>query len=60
MKNMSVSEIRDFIFENQFKQIRFSKEISYSIKCLKRIDLLLFTNQLIEKIPDPHNVKERY
>ena len=33
---MSVNEIRDFIFENYYKIIGFSKENSYySMKCLK-------------------------
>ena len=43
------------------KTIGFSKENSYySIKLLKKKDLLLLTNKLIEKIPDPCNVKEHY
>ena len=29
IKNMSVNEIRDFIFENYYKQLGFSKENSY-------------------------------
>ena len=29
IKKMSVNEIRDFIFENYYKRIRFSKENSY-------------------------------
>ena len=34
---MSVNEIRDFIFENYYKQIGFSKENSYySMKHLKK------------------------
>ena len=48
---MSVSEIRDFIFENYHKRIRFSKEISYySMKHLKKKknDLLMLANKLIE------------
>ena len=33
IKNMSVNEIRDFIFENYYKRIGFSKEnSSYSMK----------------------------
>ena len=58
---MSVNEIRDFIFENYYKRIGFSKESSYySMKCLKRKDLLLLANKLIEKVPDPRNAKEHY
>ena len=58
---MSVNDIGDFIFENYYKQIGFSKEDSYySMKPLKRKDLLLLANKLIEKVPDPHNAKEHY
>ena len=47
---MSVTKIRDFIFENYYKRIRFSKEKSYSMKCLERKkDLLVLANKLIEK-----------
>ena len=61
IKKMFVSEIRDFIFENYYKQIESSKEnIYYSMKRLKRKDLLLLANKLVEKIPDPCNAKERY
>ena len=35
IKNISVREIRGFIFENYYKKIGFSKENSYySMKCL--------------------------
>ena len=58
---MLVNEIRDFIFENYFKQIGLSKENNYCLmKYLKKKDLLLLANKLIEKIPDPHNAKEHY
>ena len=41
IKEMSVNEVRYFIFENYYKQIVFSKENSYySMKRLKRKDLL--------------------
>ena len=34
-KNISVREIRGFIFENYYKKVGFSKENSYySMKCL--------------------------
>ena len=37
LKKMSVNEIRDFIFENYYNRVGFSKENSYySIKLLKR------------------------
>ena len=29
IKKMSINEIKDFIFENYYKRIGFSKEISY-------------------------------
>ena len=48
---MPINEIRDFIFENYYKRIRFSKENSY---------LLLLTNKLIERITDPCDAKEHY
>ena len=61
IKRMSVNEMKDFIFENYYKKIGFSKESSYySIKCLKRKDLLLLANKLMERIPDLRNAEERY
>ena len=54
---MSVNDI----FENYYKRVGFSKEDSYySMKCLKRKELLLFANKLIEKLSDLRNAKERY
>ena len=50
IKNMTVNELGDFIFENYYKQIGFVKEKSYySIKRLKNKDLLLFATKLIKK-----------
>ena len=61
IEKMSVNEIRDFIFENYYKQTGFSKKSSYySMKRLKRKDLLLLANKLIEKITDPRNAKEHH
>ena len=58
---MSVNENRDFIFKSYYIKIGFAKEVSYhSIKHLKKKDLLLLANKLIEKIPDPRNAKEHY
>ena len=58
VKKMSVNEIRHFIFENYYIRIGFSKENSYySMKRLKKKDLLLLANKLIEKILDPSNAK---
>ena len=48
MKKMSVNEIIDFAFQNYYKRIRFSTENSYySMKRLKKKDLLLLPNKLI-------------
>ena len=59
IKNISINEIRDFIFGNYYKRNWFSKENSYSsMKRLKRKDLLLLVNKLIERIPNLCNVKE--
>ena len=61
IKKMSVNDIIVFIFENYYKRIGFSKEDSYySMKRLKKKDLLLLANKLIEKVPDPRNAKEHY
>ena len=61
IKKMTVNEVRDFIFENYYKRIGFSKENSYySMKHQKRKDLQLFEIKLTEKILDLRNVKERY
>ena len=50
IKKMSANEIRDFIFENYYEQIGFCKENSYhAMKLLKKKDLLLLANKLIEK-----------
>ena len=59
---MSASDIRNFIYENHYKQIAFSKEDSYlSLNRLKKKQhLLLFANKLIEKILDPRNAKQHY
>ena len=61
---MSVSEIRDFIFENYHKRIRFSKEISYySMKHLKKKKKKRFVvacKQINRNKPDPCNAKEHY
>ena len=61
-KKMLVIEVKDFIFENYYKLIAFSKKNShYSMKHFKKKrDLLLLANKLIETIPDPRNAKEYY
>ena len=45
IKKMPVNEIRDIIFENYYKRIGFSKEISYySMKGFKKNYCCLQTN----------------
>ena len=59
IKKISVNEIKDFIFENYYKRIVFSKEnSSYSMEYLKKKVLLLLENKLVEEIPHPRNAKE--
>ena len=63
VKNVSVNEIKDLnIFEKYYNRIGFSQENKtyYSMKRLKRTDLLLHGNKLIEKITDSHNGKQHY
>ena len=60
IKKMSVNETRDFIFEKtNYKGIGFAKENSYySMKHLKKRDLLFLANKFIEKIADSRNAKK--
>ena len=51
---MSINEIRDFIFENYYKRIRFPKENVWKKK------FFLHADKFIERIPDPCNAKEHY
>ena len=61
IKKMPGNDIRDFIFENYYKRIGFSKESNYySKKSLKRKSFLLLSSKLIQKVPDPYNAKEHY
>ena len=56
VKKMSVNEIRDFIFENYYKQIVFFKESSYySMKRFKKKRFIVACEQL-----DPCNSKKHY
>ena len=58
---MIVNETTDFIFENYYKRIKFSKENSYySIKRQGKKNLQLFSTKLKEKTPDPRNAKEHH
>ena len=57
---MSISEIKDFIFENYYKRIGFSKQSSYySVKRLNE-NIYCCANKLIRNISDPRNAKEHY
>ena len=61
IKKKSLNEIRDFIFENYYKRIEFSKGNSYfSLKRKNKKDLLFLASKFTEKIPNSHNAKEHY
>ena len=61
IKNMTVNELRDFIFENCYERIEFGKgSCDYSMKRLARKDLPLLATKLIGKIAGPRNAKEHY
>ena len=58
---MSLNDIRDLFFDNYYKRIGFSEESSYfSMKHLKRKELLLLANKLMQKVPDFRNAKDHY
>ena len=62
IKRISVNEIRDFVFENYYKQIRFSKKtviIQWNISNRCK-DILLFVYKLKEKLSGPCKTKECY
>ena len=62
IKRISVNEIRDFVFENYYKQIRFSKKtviIQWNISNRCKY-ILLFVYKLKEKISGPCKTKECY
>ena len=61
MKQMTVNELRDFIFEYYYRRMGFARENSYySVKHQKIKDLQLFATKLAEQIPDPSSAKEYY
>ena len=61
IKKKSLNEIRDFIFENYYKRIEFSKGNSYfSLERKNKKDLLFLASKFTEKIPNSHNAKEHY
>ena len=58
---MTIKELKDFISENDYRRIGFTKENSYYlVKHQKEKDLLLLVTKLIQKIPDASNAKEYY
>ena len=60
---MFVNGIRDYIFENYY-ELNFLKRTVIiqrnAWKKIKKKDLLLLPNNLLENIPDPCNAKEHY
>ena len=59
IKKMSVNKIRDFILENYYKQIGFSKETDYSVKRLEK-RIIVACEEINRKISDPLNAKKHY
>ena len=53
-----MTEIRDFIFKNYYRQVKFLKKTVIIEWNIGRKDLQLSATKLTEKIPDPSNVKE--
>ena len=47
---MTIKELKDFIFENYYRRIGFTKENSYySVKYQQKKDLLLYATKIREK-----------
>ena len=55
VKKMSVNEMRDLSLKTIVKEFDFLRKMKH----LKKNDLLLLANKLIEKLPDLCNAKER-
>ena len=56
---MTIKELRNFLFENYYREIGFIKGNNCSVKHEKKKDLLLLATKLIEKkIPDVSNAKK--
>ena len=52
---MTLKELKEFIFENYYRQNGFSKENSYySMKHQKKKDFPVFTNKLMKKKKQPN------
>ena len=60
IKKMTIKEFKDFLFENFYRQIGFTKENSYSMKHPKKTELVLLATKLLGKIPDAGHDKEYY
>ena len=54
IKEMSINEIKDFVFKNYYERIGFPKEKKYY--SMKR----LLANKLIGKKPDPRDARKHY
>ena len=52
IKNMTIKELRDFIYENYYSRIGFTN------KNVGKKDLLPLVTNIIEKLPDPCKTKE--
>ena len=60
-KKMIAEELKNFVFENLYKRIRFAKENNYyTMKHQKKKDLLLLRIKLTKNIPGGSNPKEYY
>ena len=58
---MTMKELKNFIYENYYRQVWFPKENShYSIKYQRKKDLLWLAIKLTVKIPDATNTKLNY
>ena len=60
--DVTTNEIKDFILENYYKRIGFSKkkQLLFNQTLENKKDLLLLANKLNQNIPDPCNAKEHY
>ena len=58
---MTIKELKNFIYENYYRQVWFPKESNhYSIKYQRKKDLLWLAIKLTVKIPDATNAKLNY
>ena len=58
---MTIKELKNFIYENYYRQVWFPQESShYTIKYQRKKDLLWLAIKLTVKIPDATNAKLNY